>query len=90
MAKGQPPGTSHIKMMSNMQTYGGQEKPGYHPPSGSAGKAAFGEYSNKKNPMSVPMKGSQIRDSYGNADTMKAQSAIKEQLVKENLRGQAC
>lgn len=87
MAKGTA--TSN-KMMPRMDTYGGQEKPGYHPPSGSAGRMAFGEYSHKKNPMSVPMKGSQIRDSYGNADTLKAQRNKDEQLKMENLRGQAC
>lgn len=84
-------GTAHAhKMMPHMSTYGGQEKPGYHPPSGSAGSAAMGVYGHKSNPMEVPRKGSQIKDNYGNADTMKAQRNKAEQLQKENLRGQAC
>lgn len=78
------------KMMPNMNTYGGQEKPGYHPPSGSAGASAKGVYSNKSNPLSVPKKGSQIGEVYGNADTMKANRNKNEQLKKESLRGQAC
>ena len=78
------------KMMSNMSTYGGQESPGYKPPNGNAGKAAFGEYSHKKNPMSIPEKGSQIGPGYGNADRMKAMGNQAQQLKKENLRGQAC
>ena len=81
---------SSNKMMARMETYGGQEKPGYEPPEGSAGKMAFGEYSHKKNPMSVPSKGSQIGAGYGNADRMKAMSSKDAQLKKENLRGQAC
>ncbi len=81
---------SSNKMMPNMSTYGGQENPGYKPPSGSAGRAAKGEYSTKGNPMSVPMKGSQIGPGYGNSDRMKAMSAKNEQEKKENLRGQAC
>ena len=87
MAKGTA--TSN-KMMKNMDTYGGQNNPGYHPPTGSAGSAAKGEYGHKSNPLSVPTKGSQIKDHYGNADTMKAQRNKDEQLLKENLRGQAC
>jgi hypothetical protein len=78
------------KMMPRMQTYGGQEKPGYEPPEGSAGKAAFGLYGHKSNPLSVPTKGSQIGPGYGNADRMKAMGMKDEQLRKENLRGQAC
>jgi hypothetical protein len=78
------------KMMGNMQTYGGQESPGYHPPTGSAGGRAFGEYSNKKNPLSVPEKGSQLGPGYGNHDRMKAMGLKNEQMKKENLRGQAC
>lgn len=81
---------SSNKMMPRMETYGGQEKPGYKPPEGSAGKAAFGNYSNKSNPLSVPTKGSQIGPGYGNADRMKAMRSKDEQLMKENLRGQAC
>ena len=78
------------KMMSNMSSYGGQESPGYKPPSGSAGSMAKGEYSTKKNPLSVPEKGSEIGAGYGNADRMKAMSNKDQQLKKENLRGQAC
>jgi len=81
---------SSNKMMPNMSTYGGQESPGYKPPSGSAGRYAKGEYSHNKNPMSVPEKGSQIGAGYGNADRMKAMRNKDEQLRKENLRGQAC
>lgn len=81
---------SSEKMMPNMSTYGGQENPGYKPPSGSAGRAAKGEYSHDKNPLSVPKKGSQIAAGYGNADRMKAMRNKDEQLAKENLRGQAC
>lgn len=73
-----------------MDTYGGQNDPGYKPPGGSAGSAARGEYSNKSNPLSVPKKGSQIGAGYGNADRMKAMSNKDEQVRKENLRGQAC
>lgn len=87
MAKGTA--TSN-KMMPEMQTYGGQNSPGYHPPTGNAGAAAKGVYGSSKNPMSVPKKGSQIRDTYGNADVMKAQASKNEQLTKENLRGQPC
>ncbi len=87
MAKGTA--TSN-KMMPNMETYGGQNKPGYKPPSGSAGSAARGEYSTKSNPLSVPEKGSMIGPGYGNADRMKAMSNKDQQLKKENLRGQAC
>lgn len=90
MAKGMK-GTAHAnKMMPNMSTYGGQENAGYHPPTGNAGPAAKGVYGHKSNPMSIPMKGSQIKDSYGNSDTMKAQKNKDEQLAKENLRGQPC
>jgi len=81
---------SSNKMMPNMSTYGGQENPGYKPPSGSAGRAAKGEYSHDKNPLSVPKKGSQIGAGYGNADRQKAMRSKDEQAAKENLRGQAC
>lgn len=81
---------SSTKMMPNMSTYGGQENPGYKPPQGSAGRAAKGEYSHDRNPMSVPKKGSQIGPGYGNADRMKAMRNKDEQAAKENLRGQAC
>lgn len=83
-------GTSGTKMMPNMSTYGGQENPGYKPPTGSAGSAAKGEYSTKTNPLSVPKKGSQIGAGYGNADRMKAMSNKDAQVAKENLRGQPC
>lgn len=84
-------GTAHAnKMMPNMNSYGGQESPGYKPPSGSAGRAAKGEYSHNKNPMSVPEKGSQIGAGYGNADRMKIMGLKNEQAKQENLRGQAC
>lgn len=78
------------KMMPYMETYGGQNNPGYKPPSGSAGAKAFGEYSHKSNPLSVPMKGSAIGPGYGNADRMKAQEMEREQARKEQLRGQPC
>lgn len=81
---------SSNKMMRNMDTYGGQEKPGYHPPEGNAGRAAKGVYSHKDNPMSIPPKGSSIGAGYGNSDRMKAMKNQSEQLKKENLRGQAC
>lgn len=87
MAKGTA--TSN-KMMPNMQTYGGQDKPGYHPPTGSAGSRAFGDYSHKKNPLSVPKKGSELGAGYGNSDRMKAMSLKDQQEKKEALRGQAC
>lgn len=81
---------SSNKMMPNMSTYGGQENPGYKPPTGSAGRAAKGLYGHASNPMSVPMKGSAIGPGYGNADRMKAMRAKDEQAKKENLRGQPC
>lgn len=81
---------SSQKMMPNMSTYGGQESPGYKPPTGTAGREARGEYSNKSNPLKVPMKGSQIGPGYGNSDRMKAMKHKEEQAKKENLRGQAC
>jgi hypothetical protein len=90
MAKGMKGTAVANKMMPNMSTYGGQESPGYKPPSGSAGSAAKGLYSNKSNPLSVPQKGSEIGPGYGNADRMKAMASKDAQLKKENLRGQAC
>ena len=78
------------KMMPRMETYGGQNNPGYQPPSGSAGSSAFGEYTNKSNPMKVPQKGSQIGPGYGNSDRMKAMSAKEAEAKKESLRGQPC
>ena len=53
MAKGTA--TSN-KMMPNMETYGGQNDPGYKPPSGSAGASGRGVYSSKSNPLSSPKK----------------------------------
>lgn len=89
MAKGMK-GTAHSnKMMPNMNTYGGQEQPGYHPPTGSAGSKAHGEYSSKNNPLSCPKKGSAIGPGYGNGDRMLAMRNKDEQARKENLRGQA-
>ncbi len=90
MAKGMKGTAAANKMMPNMSTYGGQESPGYKPPSGSAGAKAHGEYSTKSNPLSVPQKGSQIGAGYGNADRLKAMRNKDEELRKENLRGQAC
>lgn len=87
MAKGTA--TSN-KMMPRMETYGGQNNPGYHPPQGSAGKNAFGAYSTKSNPLSVPKKGSTIGPGYGNADRMKAMHAKDAQAKNESLRGQPC
>lgn len=81
---------SSNKMMNNMSTYGGQESPGYRPPTGSAGRAAKGLYGHPSNPMRVPEKGSQIGPGYGNADRMKAMASQREELRKENLRGQPC
>lgn len=78
------------KMMPNMSTYGGQNNPGYHPPTGNAGSRGRGEYQTKSNPMSVPAKGSSIGPGYGNADRMKVMSLKNEQATKENLRGKAC
>jgi hypothetical protein len=79
------------KGMEYMTGYGNAT--GYSPPSGSAGKAAFGEYSNKTNPLSVPRKGSSIRSGTGyggqNADMQKMQRLMRDQEMKENLRGQS-
>lgn len=84
-------GTAHAnKMMPNMSTFGGQENPGYHPPTGSAGSKAHGEYSTKSNPLAVPKKGSSIGPGYGNSDRMKAMSAKEAQAKKESLRGMPC
>lgn len=83
-------GTARIKMMPNMQTYGGQESPGYKPPTGNAGSEARGDYSTKSNPRSVPKKGSEIGPGYGNSDRMKIMSLKNAQEKKESLRGQAC
>ncbi len=75
--------------MMNMTAYSN----GYVPPKGSAGSAAFGEYSTKKNPMSVPKKGSAISSAseYGyNSDRAKAMSLKDQQMRKESLRGYGC
>ena len=49
------------KMMQSMDSYGGQEKPGYKvgyvPPEGNAGPGAKGVYGHDSNPLRVPMKG---------------------------------
>jgi len=77
------------KMMPYMQ---GQGK-GYVPPQGNAGSAAKGEYSHKRNPMSVPRKGSSIRSEAGfgrNADREKVMRLKDEQARKESLRGIGC
>lgn len=73
------------KGMKNMTAYGNST--GYTPPNGSAGRAAFGEYSHKSNPLSVPRKGSSISSGHENADARKVQSMIREQASRENLRG---
>ena len=87
MAKGTA--TSN-KMMPSMDTHGGQNNPGYHPPTGSAGSKAFGNYSTKNNPLGTPMKGSAIGPGYGCSDRMKAMSAKDAQAKKESLRGMPC
>lgn len=87
MAKGTA--TSN-KMMPRMDTYGGQNNPGYQPPEGSAGASAFGAYSSKSNPLSVPKKGSDIGPGYGNADRMKIMREKDVQEKKESLRGMPC
>jgi len=87
MAKGT---STSNKMMPKMETYGGQNNPGYHPPSGSAGSKAFGEHSTKHNPLNAPKKGSSIGPGYGNSDRMKAMGAKNAQSLKENLRGMPC
>lgn len=79
------------KGMEYMQGYGNET--GYKPPSGSAGRAAKGEYSHNDNPLSVPKKGSSIRSGTGyggqNADMQKMQGLMRAQEMKENLRGQS-
>lgn len=87
MAKGT---ATSSKMMPRMETYGGQDNPGYHAPSGSAGSKAFGEYSHKSNPLKVPSKGSSIGPGYGNSDRMKAMSSKDAEEKKESLRGMPC
>lgn len=76
-------------MPNYMKGYGNS----YVPPKGSAGSAAKGEYSYKKNPMSTPMKGSQIGSSseFGdNADRSKVKKLQAEQARAESLRGYGC
>jgi len=90
MARGMKGTASYNKMMPNFSTYGGQENPGYKPPTGDAGAKAHGLYSTKKNPLSVPIKGSQIGPGYGNADRMKAMANKDAQALEEDLRGQPC
>lgn len=90
MVKGLKGTAAANKMMKYMDTYGGQENPGYHPPTGNAGRAAKGDYSHDRNPLSVPRKGSEIPAGYGNADRMKAMKSKDEQQNKENLRGMPC
>lgn len=87
MAKGTA--TSN-KMMPNMDTWGGQNNPGYKPPAGSAGRDAYGEYSHKSNPLSKPRVGSEIGPGYGNSDRMKIMREKDIQANKESLRGQPC
>ena len=87
MAKGTA--TSN-KMMPSMDTYGGQNNAGYHPPTGSAGSKAHGAFSTKNNPLGTPAKGSSIGAGYGNSDRMKAMSAKDAQAKKESLRGMPC
>lgn len=75
--------------MAYMEAYNN----GYVPPRGSAGKAAFGEYSTKKNPLSVPYKGSELPSGsqFGdNADRNKVQRLQREQAKNESLRGYSC
>lgn len=78
------------KMMPSMDTYGGQNNPGYHPPTGSAGSKAYGEYSSKNNPLSTPKKGSSIGPGYGNSDRMKMMREKDAEARKESLRGMPC
>lgn len=66
---------------------------GYVPPRGSAGAAAFGEYSTKKNPMSVPRKGSALpsgSDFGDNKDRNRVQALTRDEAMKESLRGYSC
>lgn len=75
--------------MANMTAYNN----GYVPPRGSAGAAAHGEHSHKKNPMSVPRKGSQLGSDNqfaNNSDHNKVMGLKREQAMKENLRGYPC
>jgi hypothetical protein len=65
---------------------------GYVPPKGSAGVEARGEYSQSRNPKSVPRKGSSLEGGMGdgyNSDRNKVQGLKRSQAMNENLRGQA-
>ncbi len=76
-----------------MMPYMDKGSKGYVPPKGSAGGEAFGEYSYKKNPRPVPMKGSNIsgESEFGqNADRSKMMSLKSEEAKKESLRGYGC
>ena len=79
-------------MAKDMMPYMKGYSNGYKPPSGSAGGEAKGDYSHKKNPRSVPKKGSEITMSqYGmNADKEKVHRLMKEQAKAESLRGYGC
>ena len=57
------------KGMEYMEGYGNET--GYKPPSGNAGRAAKGEYSHEKNPLTVPKKGSSIRSGEATVDRMR-------------------
>ena len=48
-----------------------------------------GENSHPKNPMSVPMKGSELpmRNRFGNADRSEVDKLVREQAKNESLRG---
>lgn len=66
---------------------------GYKPPQGSAGGEAFGDFSYKSNPRSVPKKGSSISSdsNFGqNSDRSKLMRLKDEQAKKESLRGYGC
>jgi len=78
-----------MQKMKNMTAYNN----GYVPPKGSAGAAAFGQFSTKHNPMSVPKKGSAIEGTseFGsNMDHNKVRSLQSQEARKESLRGYAC
>ncbi len=74
--------------MANMTGYSS----GYVPPKGSAGVAAKGDYSYRRNPKSVPRKGSSIDGDMGdgyNSDRGKVMGLKRAQAMNEKLRGQA-
>lgn len=75
--------------MARMTGYG----KGYVPPTGNAGVAAKGVYSNASNPMSVPRKGSSINSASvlgRNGDHAKVMAMKAQQAMNESLRGEAC